>query len=53
MKVGDSVISWRYPEMGVGIIERKWEAGNGFFIVIFADKPHQVNVLHQSGLEPA
>jgi hypothetical protein len=53
MKRGDSVFSPRYPELGVGIIEREWEAGGGFFIVIFADQPHQVNVLHQSGLCPA
>ena len=51
MRTGDTVTSWRYPEMGVGIIERPWEGGAGFFVVVFTDTPHQTNIFHGSGLE--
>ena len=53
MKTGDTVISIRYPELGVGIIERPWKGGGGFFVVVFTENPTITNLMHKSGLEAA
>jgi hypothetical protein len=53
MKIGDTVISIRYPELGVGIIEKSWKGGCGFFVVVFTEDPSVTNLMHKSGLEIA